>query len=395
MGRDGGRAFDRGRALEADGEHQAARRCYREAAESGHRAAAVLLGGLLASGSVSTVDELAAEWPVESAEKWWQRGIEGLDAGSARELGRLLDWDPELVETEHGLRVAYEAGDVEAGYWLAALLEERGSRDDRGYLHGDGWLREAGELLEDVWSRTSRTARSIRRRFARWWYPSRRLHAYALVRGRHRGSPAGEYPRRLLEREHGRGKLEATFLLGLLGGPHEAEEWLRTAAEAGHRQAAFELGARRADARDGEGAVTWFRRAAGAGHPGAAFDLAFELCTTDRAAAEAECRKAARSGNLRAAALLRVLERGGPPEQRDARATELLAAWAEVSGLAPNPDRCVDYLTERSGLPRADIARTRKVRDQCAHPAEQGRPTSYELDIALTTARALREQIAG
>src|SRR5262249_46715976 len=113
----GADAFHRGRTCEVEGELETARRWYREAAEAGHRAAAVVLGGLRASESGAGGGEVGGGWlgdpgARDPAEMWWQRGIRGLDAGSARELGRLLDWDLELVETEHRLRVAYEAGDA-------------------------------------------------------------------------------------------------------------------------------------------------------------------------------------------------------------------------------------------------------------------------------------------
>jgi len=155
----------------------------------------------------------------------------------------------------------------------------------------------------------------------------------------------------------------------------------------------------RASAQDSQGAVYWFRQAAEAGHPGGTYQLAWELCFTDRSAAESECRNAARAGQLRAAALLRVLQRGPRVAEpfdvgsRDGRITELLASWDELSALASEPDNCIDYLTERSSLPRADVARVRRVRNQCAHPAERGWPTSYEIEIVLTTVRALRHRV--
>jgi TPR repeat protein len=433
----GADAFHRGRTYEAEGDLKTARRWYREAAEAGHRAAAVTLGGLLASEVVASVDELddvwrGTSWALDPAEEWWQRGIHGLNARSARELGRLLDWDPELVETEHRLRVAYETGDAMAGYRLARLIEERGSLLDRGYsAEGEGWLNEADTLMDSVSAQTRPAAMALYRKLHGRWFPGWRLrrflssgqvpigidahavrtHCWTLVHCQRRHS-TGRWPlqeaqlRQRLEREHEGGDIEATFLLGVLEREsdrreaHGADRWLRSAAEAGHRQAAFEVGTIRAYSGDGQGAVYWFRRAAEAGHPGAAFELALELCTTDRAAAETECRKAARAGQLHAAALLRILQRGPAAAEPvddgsgNGRIAELLTAWDELSGLAPEPDRCVDYLAKRSGLPRADVARVRRVRNQCAHPAKHGWPASYEIDIALTTARALRRQMA-
>ena len=421
----GGDGFHRGRKCETEGDLKTAQRWYREAAEAGHRAAAIALGGLLASESIASEDELVDdEWrdktrELKRAKKWWQRGVRGLDASSAQELGQLLDWDPELVETEHRLRVAYEAGDTMAGYWLARLLEERSSLDDRK------WRKEAADLFDTVSEQTRHAAVAIHRRFGSWWYPGWRLrqllssgrvpwgidahtlrtHCYALARRQRLHSAErplrNGYLTRLLEREH-EGETEAAFLLGVLelaGKVDEAESWLRLAAGAGHRQAAFELGVIRADEDDDQGAVHWFRRAAEEGHPGGAYELARALRTTDRSAAATECRKAAKAGHLRAAALLRILEsspRAADPVRdgsRDSRITELLASWDELSGLAPEPDHCVDYLAERSGLPRADVAKLRRVRNQCAHPADRGWPTSYEIDIALTTAKALQRRI--
>lgn len=429
-------AFHRGQAHEAEGDPKTALRWYREAAEAGHRAAAVVLGSLLASEPVAGVDELDdvwrdTYWVLDPAEEWWQRGISGLNARSARELGRLLEWDPELVETENQLRVAYEMGDAMAGYRLARLLEERGCLLDRGD-YDKRWLSEANNLMDSVSARTRPAARALYSKLHGRWFPGWRLqrflssgqvpfgvdahavhtHCWTLAHRKRRHSTR-DWPleeaelRQRLEREQGGGELEATFLLGILeldwsyrkaDGP---ERWLRSAAEAGHRQAAFELGAIRANSGDVQGAVYWFKRASEAGHPGAAFELAREFCTTDRSAAEAECRKAARAGQLHAAALLRILQHGPaaaePVEDdssRDGRIVELLSSWDTLSSLAPEPDHCVDYLAKQSGLPRADVARLRKVRNRCAHPAERGWPSPYEIDIALTTARALRHRMA-
>jgi hypothetical protein len=119
----------------------------------------------------------------------------------------------------------------------------------------------------------------------------------------------------------------------------------------------------------------------------------------DWATAERECRRAVPGGHLRAAALLRILQREPKVTERedefpeDRRIVELLAVWDGLSGLAPDPDRCIDYLADRSWIPRADVERVRKVRNQCAHPAERGWPSSYELDLALTTAAELRRRV--
>jgi hypothetical protein len=197
------------------------------------------------------------------------------------------------------------------------------------------------------------------------------------------------HTRARLEREHAADNPEATFLLGIWGLSNEeddARRWLRLAAEDGHRQAAFEL--------------DLYEQAADAGHPGAAYQLAwFALDAGDWAAAKAACRKAARGGHLRATALLAFLQHGSRVTEHtddvseNRRIAELLAVWDELSGLAPEPDHCIDYLTDRSGLPRADIQRVRRVRNQCAHPAERGWPSSYEIDLALTTATELRRRV--
>lgn len=120
-----------------------------------------------------------------------------------------------------------------------------------------------------------------------------------------------------------------------------------------------------------------------------------------RAAAEAECRKAARAGHFRASALLRLLPHVPEPvvagraggESPEARITELIALWDTVSGLTPDPDNCVDHLAARTGLPREDIDRVRRVRNRCAHPAERGWPTGYEVDLALTIAAELQRRV--
>jgi hypothetical protein len=158
------------------------------------------------------------------------------------------------------------------------------------------------------------------------------------------------------------------------------------AAEDGHRQAAFELG--------------WYEQAADAGHPGAAYEMAWTAVDAgDWAAAEAACLRAARGGHLLAAALLRILQRDRTVTERvesvsgDRRVVELLAVWDELSSLAPEPDRCIDYFAGRSGLPRADVERVRRVRNQCAHPAERGWPSSHDIGLALTTAAELRRRV--
>jgi TPR repeat protein len=118
-----------------------------------------------------------------------------------------------------------------------------------------------------------------------------RAHGYALIRCGDFGSadPRRAYFRRRLEQEHQAGDAEATFLLGMLelattfASVHmdDAEPWFRSAANAGHRQAAFELGVVRAGSADEDGALYWYRRAAEAGHPGAAYELAWALRATD------------------------------------------------------------------------------------------------------------------
>jgi hypothetical protein len=117
---------------------------------------------------LASVDELDDVWRGTSwlhpAEEWWQRGIRVLNARSARELGRLLDWDPGLGETEHRLRVAYETGDTMAGYRLARLIEERGSLLDRGdFAKSEGWLNEADNLMDSVSGQTRPAAMALYR----------------------------------------------------------------------------------------------------------------------------------------------------------------------------------------------------------------------------------------
>ncbi|GAA4237944.1 hypothetical protein GCM10022254_51840 [Actinomadura meridiana] len=406
--------FRRAQSYEAQGDLENAKRCYREAAESGHRAAAVVLGVLLASAPVASVDELFQKWMASDevlrpAMKWWRSGIRGMNASFARELGQLLGWDPKVVETEHGLRAAFEAGDPLAGYQLARLLQERASLYDRdGFLRGArGWLREVNDLFDTLSEQTGPNARPTG--FGSRWSPHKRrlrdqIYCYVLAcSGKPSSLPSRYVPQRL-EWEHGNGDVEATFLLGVSAfypSEGQAERWFRTAAEAGHKQAAFELGAIRASSQDHEGADYWFRRAADAGHPGAAYQVAWDLCEKDPSAAEIQCGKAARAGSLQAAALLRVLQRipraakstGDRPS--DSRVAQLLSAWDELSGLAPEADRCIDYLTEKSGLPRSDIIRVRQVRNQCAHPVAQGWPAQHEIDIALAIAEVLRKQISG
>jgi hypothetical protein len=170
------------------------------------------------------------------AEESWRRAFRGIDSASARKVGQLLEWDREYVEREYQLRVAYEAGDPMAGYWLGRLLEERGSRDEREY----GWLKEADALYEAVLRQTDRVGRAISRRAGSRWYPGWRLrqvlwtgrvpwgidaHAlrariHAAVRRKRAYQLDGWIERHAsprLEREHAAGDIEAMFLLGILG----------------------------------------------------------------------------------------------------------------------------------------------------------------------------------
>jgi hypothetical protein len=55
-------AFELGRSHEANGDLEAAQHCYLEAADFGHRAAAAVLGVLLAAKSVVNDVELRAAW---------------------------------------------------------------------------------------------------------------------------------------------------------------------------------------------------------------------------------------------------------------------------------------------------------------------------------------------
>jgi hypothetical protein len=76
-----------------------------------------------------------------------------------------------------------------------------------------------------------------------------------------------------------------------------------------------------------------------------------------------------------------------------AQVTALLLLWDRLSSLAPNPDRCVEYLASRGGLPKSDAERLRTVRNRCAHPAGRGWPSSYELAMALATGRELERRL--
>ncbi|MEV3921141.1 tetratricopeptide repeat protein [Actinomadura coerulea] len=346
--------------------------------------------------------------PLEQVEELWRRAFRGIDPGAARQVGQVIGWDRERIETEYRLRIDYEAGDPLAGYWLGRLLEERcGDLDRRS---APGWLEHADELYDSVLITTDRVSRAINYRASSFWYPGWRVrqvletgrapwginvHAlqarvYAAVRGKrlHKLYWVEPHVRSRLEWAQAAGDIEATFLLGILGlatQRDDARRWFRLAAENGHRQAAFELG--------------MYEEAANAGHPGAAYELACKAARVDDlATAEAECRRAARGGHLRAAALLRFLQSEPITEKdqdarMDRRISELLVAWDQLSGMAPEPDRCIDFLATRSGLPRADIERMRRVRNRCAHPVEHGWPSSYELDLALTTAASLRRLV--
>lgn len=72
---------------------------------------------------------------------------------------------------------------------------------------------------------------------------------------------------------------------------------------------------------------------------------------------------------------------------------ELLESWDLVGRLAPDPGLAVRFLADQSRLAPFDVDRVRRVRNQCAHPVDQGWPQRYDLDMALTTARELRRRL--
>ncbi len=72
---------------------------------------------------------------------------------------------------------------------------------------------------------------------------------------------------------------------------------------------------------------------------------------------------------------------------------ELLEIWDLVARLAPDPSLAVRFLADQSKLAPFDVDRVRRVRNQCAHPGDQGWPQQYDLDMALTTARELRRRL--
>jgi hypothetical protein len=117
-----------------------------------------------------------------------------------------------------------------------------------------------------------------------------------------------------------------------------------------------------------------------------------------RAAIEADSAEANRDGSL-VQYLLAGDRRDARPDSRSGReqasqVTELLHLWDELTATAPDPDRCVDTLAAH-GIPRSDVERLRSARNRCAHPAERGWPSSYELTMALTTGRELRRRVRG
>ena len=72
---------------------------------------------------------------------------------------------------------------------------------------------------------------------------------------------------------------------------------------------------------------------------------------------------------------------------------ELLELWDHLLGFAPDSSLAVRFLAEQSKLPRKEIDRVRRVRNQCAHPGSQGWPRPYDLDLALATARELHRRM--
>jgi len=72
---------------------------------------------------------------------------------------------------------------------------------------------------------------------------------------------------------------------------------------------------------------------------------------------------------------------------------ELLESWDLVARLAPDPSLAVRFLADQYRLAPFDVDRVRRVRNQCAHPGDQGWPQRYDLDMALTTARELRHRL--
>jgi hypothetical protein len=82
-----------------------------------------------------------------------------------------------------------------------------------------------------------------------------------------------------------------------------------------------------------------------------------------------------------------------PPVQMAELVLEVLEAWDRFSRLAPDPDRSVQHLSERTRIPFFDIGHLREVRNLCAHPDESGWPSLPDIDQAFKTAGELRRRL--
>jgi hypothetical protein len=72
----------------------------------------------------------------------------------------------------------------------------------------------------------------------------------------------------------------------------------------------------------------------------------------------------------------------------------LIASWDRIRMSAPVPERCVNYLAQRTGLSRARIDQVRRMRNICAHPAEHGLPERAAYAAAQETTRELLRRLA-
>jgi translation initiation factor IF-2 len=72
---------------------------------------------------------------------------------------------------------------------------------------------------------------------------------------------------------------------------------------------------------------------------------------------------------------------------------ELLRSWDALRKLVPEGEKPARFLADRSGLKVAAIYQLQRIRNQYAHPDEDGWPGQYDLDMATATARELLRRL--
>ncbi|WP_051794953.1 serine/threonine-protein kinase [Streptomyces sp. NRRL S-87] len=228
----------------------------------------------------------AAEAPEPDAERL-QQAAEAGDYDAMFSLARLLEDAGLIDEAETWYRKATDAGHINAMTNLGVLLEDAGRTNE-----AETWYRKAtdaghtdamtnlGLLLEN----TGRTNE------AETWYRKAAdagqidaMHNLGVVLANTaRTNEAETWYRKALDAGHINAMTNLGLLLANTGRTNEAETWYRKAADAGQIDAMNNFGVLLQNTGRETDAETWYQRAADAGHTEAMNNLALLLVNTGR-----------------------------------------------------------------------------------------------------------------